>query len=229
MKKISAANSNLFIVIPAYNESTVMYGVVKKIRMRGYTHIIVVDDGSDDATRERAVRAGATVVRHSINRGKGAAVKTGIEAAKQLGAEMVVTMDGDGQHDPIDISDTVKFLGKGNDVVIGSRFLSRQYIPFGKKIANAIANHISLILYRVRTSDSQSGFRGYGKKALDVVNTFSDRYEFDMEMFREIRRHKLKTIEIPIHVSYTPYSQNKRNRHDYLSAIITVIKLFLPF
>lgn len=229
MQKIAHSHKNLFIVIPSYNESKVIYNVVVGIRQCGYRHILVVDDGSDDSTDSEALRAGAMVLRHGINRGKGAAVKTGIEAAKLSGARMVVTIDGDGQHIPEDIVRTEKFLLDGYDVVIGSRFLTSQRIPVWKKFGNYFANLLTYALYQVSTSDSQSGFRGYGKRALDAISIFSERYAFDMEVFREIRTHHLKTVEIPITVLYTAYSQNKKNRQHLLSAIMTVLKLVLPF
>ncbi len=92
------------IVIPAYNESEVIADVIREIQNTGEYQIIVVDDGSKDATFEKAASyPGVIALRHKINRGKGAATKTGIVAANRLGADIVVTMDGDGQHDPTDI------------------------------------------------------------------------------------------------------------------------------
>lgn len=218
---------SIHIVIPAYNEEEVIADVVRDVRSLGYRQIIVVDDGSQDLTFQKAKQSGALTLRHIINRGKGAAVKTGLEAAKILDAQSVITFDGDGQHDPQDIDKMIRKLNNGYDVVLGTRFLRRQHVPRLKIIYNWIANIITWSLYGVWTTDSQSGFRAYGEKALSVLDTKTDRYEFDSEVIREISRNNLKYCEIPIKVRYTAYSQGKKDKQNILSAFISVVKLFL--
>lgn len=90
----------VIIALPAYNEASVIQSVIEEIRAAGYTRMVIIDDGSRDETWQVAHDAGVTALRHRLNRGKGAATKTAIEAAKLLGADIIVTMDSDGQHNP---------------------------------------------------------------------------------------------------------------------------------
>ena len=217
----------VFIVIPAYNEGRVIGKVIRDIKKEGFKNIIVIDDGSKDNTYDKAKKAGALVLRHFLNRGKGAAVKTGLEAAKILGATFTITMDGDGQHDPKDLKTILKKLERGYEVVLGSRFLLRNKIPTKKRLFNLIANIITWFFYGLYVSDSQSGFRGYSKKALELIDTESEEYEFDSEVLREIVRHKLKYCEVPIKVYYTPYSQSKRRKQGFVSGLKTLYNMFI--
>ena len=107
--------NKIFIVIPCFNEDKVICSVIKEVQAAGYQNIIVIDDGSVDETYCQAQKISSVVsLRHFLNRVKGAAVKTGIEAAKILGAEIVVTIDGDGQHNPADIQKMLKLIENGN-------------------------------------------------------------------------------------------------------------------
>ena len=147
---------------------TVIREVIAEIKCAGYENIIVVDDGSKDDTYAKARSInGVTALRHFINRGKGAAVKTGMEAAKILGADVVVTMDGDGQHSPADISKMLRKINEGNEVVLGSRLRDPKGMPFYKILHNHIGNLIVWAIYGKWVTDSQSGFRAYSKKALE--------------------------------------------------------------
>ena len=110
-----------YVLIPAYNEGSIIASVIADIQKEGWKYIIVVDDGSTDNTFKVAKETGVVVFRHFLNRGKGAAIKTGFEAAKKLNADIVVTLDADGQHNPKDIKRLVQLLEKGNDVVLGIR------------------------------------------------------------------------------------------------------------
>ena len=172
--------NNVYIVVPAYNEAPVIGYVLDEIKKAGYQNIIVVDDGSKDDTFIKAQEKGAIALRHFLNRGKGAAIKTGLEAAKILQAGSVVTFDGDGQHDPQDIGKALELLHKF-DVVLGKRDFSEKHIPFYKKVGNFFGNIITWLVYGLRVSDSQSGMRAYSKKAIQAIDTVSDRYEYDSE------------------------------------------------
>lgn len=220
--------TKIFIVIPAYNEETVIQDVIGEVQNEGYENIIVVDDGSKDDTFQKAKKAqGVTALRHKINRGKGAATKTGIEAAKLLGANIVVTMDGDGQHDPKDIKNLVNpILNEGFDVVLGTRLKNPDGMPYYKRIQNWIANLITWFLFGLWVTDSQSGLRAYSRKAIDLINTKADRYEYDSEVIREIYLYKLKFEEIPIKVRYTEYSQGKLEKQSLANGFKTLYKMF---
>jgi len=219
-------NSNICIVIPAYNEEAVIGEVVKGIINCGYKDIIVIDDGSTDHTYDNARNAGATAYRHKINRGKGAAVKTGLIASKITKAQVVVTMDGDGQHDPLDINKVIEPIVSGNiDVVLGTRMFIFKDISFHKVLANKMANFLTRVLTGMWVSDSQSGFRAFDVKALDVLHDVGDKYEYDSEIIRQIARNGLKCKEVPIRVYYTEYSLNKKHKQGIVNGVKTVYRL----
>ena len=219
---------NTFIVIPIYNEEKMIESVIKNVMKQGYRNIIAVDDGSTDNTYNILQKKKVVSLRHMINRGKGAAVKTGIEEAKVLNADYVVTIDGDGQHDPTDITKIVNHLDDGNDIVLGNRFtLNQNKIPIFNKIGNIIANFFTYFIYGLSVKDSQSGFRGYNKKALGLIQTKLDRYEFDSEVIREIKKHNLRWSEVPIKVYYTTYSKEKKQRQNFTHGIETILKIVL--
>jgi len=219
--------TSVWVVIPAYNEATVIQGVISEIRSSGFTNIIVIDDGSIDNTQEQASNSGIVTLRHLLNRGKGAAVKTGIEAAKELGADIVVTLDGDGQHDPADIAPMITLIREGYDVVLGSRLKNCDGMPAHKIAHNRIGNFLVWMVYGLWVTDSQSGFRAYSKKALELIDTKTDRYEYDSEVIREIHRHQLRFTELPIQVRYTEYSMGKVQKMNLKNGIKTLIKMIL--
>ncbi|HOW60788.1 MAG TPA: glycosyltransferase family 2 protein [Candidatus Moranbacteria bacterium] len=219
--------NKIYIVIPAFNEKSVIQDVIQEVQNAGYENIIVVDDGSSDETQEKAKNAGAISLRHKINRGKGAATKTGIEAAKLLGAEIIVTMDGDGQHDSRDIEKlTEPIIQNHCDVVLGTRLKNTKGMPWHRIAANHIGNFFTWYLFGLWVTDSQSGFRAYSKKAAGVINTKGDRYEYDSEVIREIYLYKLKFKEVPIAVRYTKYSMGKIHKQGPINAIKTLYKMF---
>lgn len=217
---------SVFIVIPAYNEETVITGVIAEIRAAGYGNILVVDDGSKDTTYEKAKETGVLALRHRLNRGKGAATKTGIEAAKLKNADIIVTMDGDGQHSPADIEKLVAPIRDGHcDVVLGTRLKNPEGMPKYKIVHNWIGNAIVWYLYGLWVSDSQSGFRAYSRHAAEVINTRTDRYEYDSEVIREIYKYKLTYREVPIEVRYTEYSMGKLHKQSLGNGIKTLYRM----
>lgn len=217
----------MWIIIPAYNEEKVIQEVIREIQSAGYRNIIIVDDGSTDHTYEKALAMPDTVVlRHRLNRGKGAATKTGIEAAKVLGADIIVTMDGDGQHDPKDIERLIEPIkNKQSDVVLGTRLKNPAGMPWYKLCANWIGNAVTWYFYGLWVSDSQSGFRAYSSHAVQLINTKTDRYEYDSEVIREMYLYKLSYVEIPIRVRYTEYSMGKVQKQGFLNGLKTLYKI----
>ncbi len=221
-------NHKIYVVIPAFNEGGAILKVLKEIKDAGHGNIILVDDGSHDDTFAKAAGLEDIIaLRHFINRGKGAAVKTGIEAAKMMGADIVVTLDADGQHDPKDIAKMIKLIQDGYDVALGTRLKDPKGMPKYKILANHLGNFFTWLIYGLWVTDSQSGFRAYSKKALDLIDTKTDRYEYDSEIIREIYRNGLKHIETPVKVRYTEYSMNKKNKMDLKNGIKTLIKMTL--
>jgi len=215
-----------FIVLPAYHEAAVIQSVIVEIRAAGYGNIIVVDDGSRDDTFAKAKATGVTALCHRLNRGKGAATKTGIEAAKLLGADIIVTMDGDGQHNPEDIARLIEPIEKNHcDVVLGTRLKNPEGMPRYKIWQNKIGNLVTWYFYGLYVSDSQSGFRAYSRHAAELINTKTDRYEYDSEVIREIYLYKLKYVEIPIQVRYTEYSMGKIHKQSFENGLKTLYKI----
>ena len=219
-------NNKIFILIPVYNEETVIESVILEIKKNGYSNIIIVDDGSTDNTYKKIENIEKIIVlKHFLNRGKGAAIKTGIETAKILNADIVVTIDGDGQHNPADIRKMVKLIQEKYDVILGNRFKNNNNIPFHSIIYNKIGNFFTWLVHGLWVSDSQSGLRAYSKKAIGIIDTKTDRYEYDSEIIREIKKNKLSYIEIPIKVSYTEYSKNKKVKQNFKNGVKTLIKM----
>ena len=145
------------VVIPAYNEERTIVEVIRGLKQRGFTTLIVVDDGSSDRTGELASDEGVIRLRHILNRGLGGALGTGISAAVRLGAEVIVTFDADGQHDPNDIMRLLQPIEVGEaEVVIGSRMLDPRGMPYRRRLANWIANVLTYLLFGGWTSGSDS-------------------------------------------------------------------------
>ncbi|AKB16441.1 glycosyltransferase family 2 protein [Methanosarcina thermophila] len=151
---------NITVVLPAYNEE-VSIGSIVLLTSQYADNVIVVDDGSSDRTAEVAGKAGAEVVRHETNRGKGAALKTGFTAAADLGADVIVTMDSDGQHNPAEIPRLVAPILKGEaDMVNGSRYLNGldKNTPAYRRVGQTILDGVTNLNSGLRITDSQSGF-----------------------------------------------------------------------
>jgi len=215
--------SQIYVVIPVYNEARVIAGVVGEIRAAGYHHIIAVDDGSADNTTEVLGQLPVWVIRHRLNRGKGAAVATGLAAARALGADIVVTMDGDGQHDPTDIAALIEPLRTGQcDATLGTRLLDPVGMPRTRVIANKLGNLLTWAIHGLWVTDSQSGFRAYSRHAISVIDTRTDRYAYDSAVIRELRAHNLRYQEVPIKVRYTAYSMTKKHRQHYFNGLQTI-------
>jgi len=193
----------IIAVIPACNEEKSVGKVVADVK-KYVDRVIVIDDGSIDSTFEKAEKAGAIVARHIINRGVGAATMTSIEIARKMGADIVVTIDADEQHQAKNIQKLVKpILDEDADVVIGSRFKGNiDTMPLIKRIGNRSLNLITSLMYGVSSTDTQSGFRALNQKAVSLIQINVDRYGFCSEMIGEVRRHNLRLEEVPIETIY---------------------------
>ena len=204
----------LAIVIPAYNEENaikdVLLSLPKDIKNIDEIISIVVDDGSIDKTYKVAKKHAHHAIRHVVNLGVGAATTTGLEAAKRLKADIVVTIDADGQHNPEDIERIIKpLIEKKADVIVGTRMLNAKGMPLLKIFGNNFMNFLTFLVFQKWSSDSQSGMKAFNKVSLEKIHLHSIGYEVCSEMIGEIRRNKLKLIEIPIEVIYTDYSKIK--------------------
>lgn len=215
-----------WIVIPAYNEGNTLPRVLNSLKEKGYTNTMVVDDGSRDDTFEVAKKHAKVAVRHKLNRGLGGALGTGIQGALRLGAEYIITFDADGQHDPKDILKVLSPLRRREaDAVIGSRLINPEGMPLKRRVANKIANFVTYLLFGVWTTDSQSGLRGFNKKAAEHIRIRTNRMEVSSEIIREIGYHDLRFKEVPIRAIYTDYSLSKGQ--SFLVGIKTFAKLLM--
>lgn len=195
--------------IPAFNEESNIGNLVQRITALGFVQkVVVADDGSSDRTSAVAERAGAMVVRHDTNLGAGAATRTCFEAARRGGATILVTLDGDGQHDPNEIPNLVAPIAENRaDVVIGSRFLQdRHEVPFFRKVGIDMITLLCNFGAGVGVSDSQSCFRAYGERALSCLAIEDQGFGFSVETLVEARRRRLRMAEVPISCIYNSAS-----------------------
>lgn len=217
MKQIAVnPKVSLLIAIPCLNEQSTIAEVLNQIPKKFHGidkfQVLVIDDGSTDLTRKIAEASGATVISHRVNRGLGAAFKTGSEFALLSSFDMMVVIDGDLQFDPIQIKDLIKPIIDGEaDVSVGSRFAAKSeilHIGGLKKIGNVGITKIINKLAHANYSDVSSGFRCFSRDALLKINTNFE-YNFSQEILLEIAYHKLDVIEIPVKVVYFAERQSR--------------------
>lgn len=215
----------IFAVIPAYNEATRIASVVADAS-KFVEAVIVVDDGSADDTAANAQKAGAVVLRHPDNSGAGAATMTGLEAARRMGAEAVVTLDADEQHDTADIPALLKPVTEGEaDIVFANRFGQRNKIPFIRRVFNGLGNIVTLAATGMWVSDSQCGFKVFGPRALKQVDLKMSGFEFCTEIVREVAQHKWRMKEVPSKVRYSEYTLAKGQ--SFANGVRTAFKILL--
>ncbi len=218
----------LAIIIPVYNEGKVIRGVInsipKKIKGIDKITIIAVNDGSTDDSLEEIKKTRAHLVNLPINLGYGGASITGFEAAKEINCDMVVTFDGDGQHDPRDIKNIIKpIIACKSDIVIGTRFANTRGMPLYKKWGIRLMNLIIFCLSKNWVSDSQSGLKAFSKKALDKLTLDTSGMEFASEIIIEAKKSRLVISEVPIRTIYTAYSKSKGQ--NVLNGVNIIVKI----
>ena len=199
--------SRIVAAIPAYNEGPTIGSVVLKARQFA-SEVVVIDDGSTDDTANTAALAGAHVIRHPTNRGYGAAIKACLDHARESGADILVILDGDGQHRAELIPLVAAPVVKGEaDVSIGSRFLNPQtseavpgYRKFGIGLITKLTNLGTHHNRKVR--DAQSGFRAYSRAAIEAVDPLETNMGASTEILWEADRKGLRIVEVPIVIDY---------------------------
>jgi UDP-N-acetylglucosamine---dolichyl-phosphate N-acetylglucosaminyltransferase len=209
--------SKVTILIPAYNEGTVIGAVVDKLltdlKKTGLDRasVVVVNDGSKDNTaQEVKKRPNVTLVSHILNSGAGAAIRTGLSYARDTGADYAVTMDADGQHDSEDVARVVQELVKdSSDIVIGSRLINAEGMPWYRVLGNKGLSFFTFMLFGLWVRDSQSGLRGFNRKALERITFHSNNYTYNSELMWRIKQNRLSVKEIPIKAIYSEYSLAK--------------------
>ena len=204
-------NKSIFVIIPCFNEARVIRQTVQEVIAAGY-NVVVVDDCSTDDSYELIRGLQIDLIRHKVNLGQGAALQTGIEVAKKKGAEYFVSFDADGQHDVNDIEAIVEKLKKENlDIVLGSRFLpgAESNIKPGRKFFLKIACLMNFAFTGILLSDAHNGIRVFNKNAAEKINIKENRMAHASEFLMQIKKHRLKFAEHPVHIHYTAYSKKK--------------------
>ncbi|MDP3766184.1 MAG: glycosyltransferase family 2 protein [Nanoarchaeota archaeon] len=192
--------NNVWAVIPAYNEEKSIFNIVKKTKK--YTsNVVVVDDGSKDKTKEGTEKANAIVLRHIVNLGKGAALKTGCDFAVKKGANFIVALDADAQHNPDDIPRFVEKLRK-YDIVFSYRKASGE-MPLVLRFGNWVISNVVRILYGINLNDTQCGFRAFSREAYKKIRWNASDYSMESEMISRAGKQRLKYVQIPIETIYS--------------------------
>jgi O-antigen/teichoic acid export membrane protein len=192
----------LVAAIPCYNEARFIGDIVRRTQQYVDT-VVVVDDGSTDGTAGVAQAAGATVIRHDITRGPGGAYKTCLKAARESGADVLITLDGDEQHDPDELPRLLQpLLNEEADLVIGSRFLEQYEIARYRKFGIDVITFLYNLGSEVKVVDAQSCYRGYSRKALERLHVTEDGFGFSVELLVQARKRGLRIVEVPISCIY---------------------------
>lgn len=205
------------VVVPAYNEATVIGEVVKSARevflksKKAYDiDIVVVNDGSKDETANEAKKGGAIVINHILNSGAGSATLTGLAYARQHNYDIAATMDADGQHAPDDVLEGIKSIDQVDaDLLIGSRLIDSRGMSKIKVLGNKGLSLFTYLLFGINVTDSQSGLRIFSKRAIDGLQWKSTGYEFCSEMIWRAKQARMSVSEYPIKAIYTDYSRAK--------------------
>ncbi len=190
------------VVMPAFREAGRIGPVVEAVRSRGAS-VIVVDDGSPDTTAAEAEEAGATVVRHPVNRGKGSALATGFEVARARGCEVVVTMDADGQHDPADLSAFVEAYERtGIPVLIGNRMADAASMPRVRRWTNTFMSVLLSWIMGKFIPDTQCGYRLYHREILPFAATISTGFAAESEVLLRLSQRGVRMDSVRVRTVY---------------------------
>lgn len=226
------------VILPAYNEALVIKQVIKNIILQlnktGYEfEVVVINDGSKDNTSREALSAKAMVINHILNTGAGGATATGLSYAERNNFDLAVTMDADGQHDIEDVICGLDLMQKSNtDLLIGSRLIDKTGMSRVKVIGNKGLSFITMILFGIKSTDSQSGLRIFSRSALEQLRWKTSGYEFCSEMLWRAKQLNLKIDEYPIKAIYTDYSiskgQNNWNAINIIKSLLRrrIVELF---
>lgn len=220
----------LSVIIPAFNEAQTIEEIVRRVHATDLVHeIIIVDDGSVDGTRDILARLDGRdtvrVILHENNLGKGAAVRTGIQAAT---GDVVLIQDADLEYDPRDYPALLRPLQEGiADIVYGSRFLggARRPILFWNMVANKILTFVTNILYDNILSDMETGYKVFRREKVIDIPLHARRFDFEPEFTAKVLKRKIRIFEVPITFNPRDYSQGKKIKiWDAFEAMWTLIK-----
>lgn len=217
----------ILAAFPAYNEEIAIGSLI--LRSKEFVDkVIVIDDGSSDATAKIAELAGAEVIRHEKNLGKGVAIRHAFLKAKEMNADILVCLDSDGQHNPDEIPKLLTPIINGDaDMVIGSRFLDiKSFIPGHRRIGQNVLNSLTNLITRSKVTDSQSGFRAFSKKAINTLPFNENGIGIESYLQHAADDLHLKIKEIPISCRYDVEHGSKLNSfHHGFSVFNTILKI----
>jgi len=208
-----ATFSQVWVTIAAFNEASVLAPVLSNLSGCGY-HIVVVDDGSHDATVDIALANGAVAIRHPVNLGQGAALQTGISYALSNGADAIVTFDADGQHRASDIAALLNALKRdGSEFALGSRFLGRSLrLPATRRVLLRAATLFTRLTTGLCLTDTHNGLRAMTRRGAAAIHLRQNRMAHASEILSQIASSGLEYSEVPVTIEYTNYSLAKGQR-----------------
>ena len=219
-------NSKICVIIPTYNEEKIIVSVLKKTKVLNLD-VLVVDDGSTDSTVELARKNDAIVLENKQNQGKGAALKKGFDYVLKCGYRAVITMDGDGQHDPISIKKFIEREQKTNaDIVIGNRMRNTENMPLVRIITNRFMSWIISHASKQRIPDTQCGFRLIRRKILKNITLKASRYDMESEILIKSAKKGYKIESVPIEAIYRGERSEIHPVLDTLRFIETYLRCF---
>jgi len=206
-------NQNVWVVIPAYNEEETLGDVLSDLAKHEY-NVVVIDDGSTDATAEIVLQYSVVLLRHLINLGQGAALQTGIDFILQYkNALAIVTFDADGQHCPSDIENLLEpLINDHADVTLGTRFgqgSKPENLPTIRRMILKLAVIFTRITTGLKVSDTHNGLRAFSISAAQKIEINQNRMAHASELLSQISKQKMRYVEVPVRVKYTEYSKKK--------------------
>lgn len=217
--------AKIVAAIPCFNEEQFIGDVVTKTR-KYVNKVIVIDDGSTDNTSEVAQASGAEIIKHTTRRGAGAATRSGFEFAKRNQANILVTLDGDGQHNPDEIPQLLTpILDSNADLVIGSRFLKQVDIRKYRKVGIDIITRLYNFGSKVKVADSQCCFRAHSRRMIEAANITEDGFGFSIQILIQARKKGLILKEVPTSCIYHDHGSSLNPVVHGLCVAFTVAKL----
>jgi glycosyltransferase involved in cell wall biosynthesis len=238
-KTTKRTKPKVIVAIPCLNEEQFIGDIVTSARAFA-DMVIVIDDGSTDHTSEAAQAAGAHVIRHKAKQGAGAAIRSAVKAAKKYDADVLVTLDGDGQHNPDEIPQVLAPILRGEaDLVIGSRFLqpnlnksqqissSFNYAPKYRKFGIDVITWLYNFGSKVRVSDSQSCFRAHSRRLLEAISITENGFSFSVQVLIQARKKGFVIKEVPVSCIYHSQSSTINPLRHGFGVVFSVIKLRL--
>lgn len=213
------------IGIPAFNEEKNIGSIIVQLSQK-YDYVIVCDDGSSDMTATIASSLGAHVIKHEKNQGYGSAIKTIFNQAREIGGDVLVTFDADGQHQISEIDSILKpILENKADIVIGSRFLGNtKDLPKYRKIGIKTITGLTNIMTGSKITDSQSGFRAYSKNVLEKISPTESGMGISTEILIKASKNKMRIAEIPITITYEDNTHSQEPISHGTSVVMSTLK-----